>query len=381
MLRIEAKDKIIREISLDKVENDTVINKEFVDDIISVVNQIYNDYKNSDDNKENDLVLRVKNNMDTTFFRSDVYDDFKGKNPKMNVYNSHETNKGMTFTKKDGELTVQHIAEKFYYSFKACMIGNSYIFLNSSWKSFCLCVILAGANLIVMLMDIFFAALFSILAAIYLGLFKIYKMLGKFHRNKFLSVFLLFFYIIKYVLAMIKGFSNIIFSIFNALNLIMRVMEETKRDFYFSERSKRNSVNRYERSVNHKFLINAISRKFKKRMAEAAIHDLSYLKKFKIQEFVLGYIDYKTLSSGLERERYKEIELAEKMNIVAVILKKSFRVQKKRWKEGVKLIYKFEAFSKNNFKNKNVEKELLENRLLLNKLSGFSQNSENVINK
>jgi hypothetical protein len=75
------------------------------------------------------------------------------------------------------------------------------------------------------------------------------------------------------------------------------------------------------------------------------------------------------------------MEEAEKKEIVTEILKKSFKIQSNRWTRCGKLITNLEGINGKKAKHKNLEKELSENRLLLGKLSGFSQTNENVINR
>jgi hypothetical protein len=382
MLKDEIKNKIVQEISLEKVENDTIINDKFIKDISSIVDISYDRNKSSNDNIENNLVLYNKDNLGATFFMSDVYDDFEGKNPKMTIYNSHEMNRNLVFREKEKELTVQEVAEKFYYNFKNCLTRNDVIFLNSSGKKFLLCVMLAIENFTIIFLNIFLALFFSVIAYLYLAFFKIYKYLYGLFNKKYMfflhPLLYIFIWIIKYILILIKTFANTIYRLFNPLNSFTKTITNIKRDFFFDRDEERSKVNRRNRSKEQIFLINAVSKKSRDKMRQMAKHNLEYLKQFKIQEFVMGYVNYQDLPEGQEKEYYKNIELTEKKNIMIEIVKRASKVQNKRMTKGIKTIVKIDNLIEKFPRNKISENITTEDKELYGKLSD-AQKTVNAI--
>ncbi|MDR0572026.1 MAG: hypothetical protein LBG48_04215 [Rickettsiales bacterium] len=390
MLKNRVKKQIIRDILLEKVSKEIRLDNNFVRDIAQCVNHTYNKYRSSSNNLESNLITKNVEDIGSMFFLSDVYEDFVGKNPKMSIYNSHEIDKNLIFLKKERELSVFENAMAFYYDFKTCVLNCDLIFLNFSYKNFFICGLLFTANFIIMAINILASAVLFMLSGVYFIFFRIYRFLYQkrrfFSKRYFFIVFFTLFYVLsgclKYILIFTRMSVNTVFNFFHMLNRFLKIAVDEKNLFSFSKKNKKNKVDRKKRSVEHRSLLDFVYKKSKQRTKEMAKHDLRWLSSFKIQEFILGDFNYEALPDGEEKECYKSVEISEKMELLTKILQKAFKIRAIKWRDSLELMDKLNILkAKFRLVNKNLEKELLENKILLDNLNKTADFSAVVSNK
>jgi hypothetical protein len=364
------------------------VNASLFEKVASRVSAYYDEYCDSPGNLEDSLILNAVRGSDlgNMFFLGDVYDDFVGKNPQMSIYNSHEVERNFIFLKDRGRLSVSQIAEEFFYSLWTCLLNYDFIFLNfSSFFGFLICCFFGLINTFLLLLNVFLFIFFKILSAAYLFLFRIYKICGKwkifFSKTNYFFVFTLFFYLggglLKHVLALLRGCSNMIFSFFDKVSRCGKILVDEKRNFSFENKKKGSGVDRNKKTAEQRSFLNFIYKKSKQKMKENAKHDLLYLKHFSAREFLLGNLDYRTLPSGEMKELYREVEQREKKKIIGKIIGKCLRMRRKKHLEHLNIIRAAEALP--NRKIKNIENNLLENKILMKNLVNGVEEGKNLL--
>lgn len=326
MLKKQIQNEIVEAIneSLDRTTNfDAMMN-----DLNYKLDHVYNKLKETESNTEIGIAQIEKKDLHKNFVKNDVYDDFEGKDWKLNIYNSHESQDNIKYIKQNNNLSVNQITKNYFFNIKQNL--NDYIFINNffNFKKLIFFIMLNITNIFSLFMNII---LFLFCFILNIGFYLVYLFYRNlflikikfFKKNKILKNFefllniIIFF--LKTILIIVRAILNILYSLFNDIftNINNILINETKKNIFTT--ILKNTINRNERSSEHKNILNEITQKSQSKIKNCLNHNLEYLKQFNFLEFVITTNNITNLNKETQ-EKYLNLELEEKNLIKKNIL-------------------------------------------------------------
>jgi hypothetical protein len=334
MLKKEAKNKIVKNI-LSDIEKYSIAIDEFELYLSDRINYEYEKINTDPNNFKTMTIYSDEYDMENDTNRDLVFEDFIGKDEKLNTYNSCEQN--TEYMKNNAFINVNGLAKKYYRNTINSINNIVTSCFNIGKINILIFVVLLISNIFLVFYNFVFSILTGIINFIYYSLlykpikflfFVKYILISKKNDTALDFIIDILLIIVNFLTSLLKFIMNFIKTILNLFNRFFQNVENvfdsvvkiSNTSLY--SRILRNNVDRNARSSEHKEVLDKIYKESLDIFKKLVLQSSKYFKNFKFAKMKKEVINSKNIKNETLKEFYFGLETIEKEQIKKKIYKK-----------------------------------------------------------